>query len=58
MSDETKPEAWQEAMHEALLAMNAAVRAYQHLLEVVPFKKDGKPFAEINIWYKTEEQTK
>ncbi len=55
-----KPEEWQEAMHEALVAMNAAVRAYQRLLEVVPFKVGGQPFAEINIHYKespNEDQT-
>jgi hypothetical protein len=45
------PEEWQEAMHEALVAMNAAVRAYQRLLEVVPFNAKGRPFAEITIHY-------
>lgn len=53
---ETGPEEWQQAMHEALVAMNAAVRAYQHLLEVVPFRADGQPFAEINIHYKEAEK--
>ena len=43
-------------MHEALVAMNAAVRAYQRLMEVVPFKSEGQPFAEINIHYNAEEQ--
>lgn len=52
----SKPEEWQQAMHEALVAMNAAVRAYQHLMEVVPFKSTGQPFAEINIHYNVEEQ--
>lgn len=51
-----KPEEWQQAMHEALVAMNAAVRAYQRLMEVVPFKSEGQPFAEINIHYNAEEQ--
>lgn len=50
-----KPEDWQQAMHEALVAMNAAVRAYQHLLSVVPFKPTGAPFAEINIHYEESE---
>ena len=53
---EGKPGVWQKAMHEALIAMNAAVRAYQHLLDVVPFKAGGSPFAEINIRYETKDQ--
>ena len=57
MTDKEGPEVWQKAMHEALTAMNAAVRAYQHLLEVIPFNGNGRPFAEINIRYETKDQT-
>jgi hypothetical protein len=51
----SEPEEWQRAMHEALTTMNTAVRAYQRLLEVVPFSPAGRPFAEINIHYKKEQ---
>lgn len=47
----SNPGEWQEAMHQALVAMNAAVRAYQRLLEVVPFKVGGQPYVEISVHY-------